>query len=160
MAVDRSFGHPAPRHTQASQALGGYGLLVHSFATSCSSHYHLYSPVGAITDLALVAVNTLSSGLIDGKLSGILGLAFQGIANTRAVPFWQALIANNLLTNPEFSFFITRFINDQSAAQEEPGGVFTLGGTNSTLFQGDIDFRTFTSVGSGGSFWSQTVSGE
>jgi cathepsin D len=97
--------------------------------------------------------------LIDGKLSGILGLAFQGIANTKAVPFWQALIANNLLTNPEFSFFLTRFVDDQSAAVEEPGGVFTLGGTNSTLFQGDIDFRNFSSVGSSGSFWLQTVTG-
>jgi len=121
--------------------------------------HHLYSSVGAITDLTAVAVNDLSSGLIDGKLSGILGLAFQGIANTKAVPFWQALVQNNLLTNPEFSFFITRFVDDQSAAQEEPGGVFTLGGTNSTLFQGDIDFRNFTSVGSGGSFWLQTVFG-
>lgn len=125
----------------------------------CTSHHHLYPPVGAITDSTAVAVNDLSSGLIDGKLSGILGLAFQGIANTKAVPFWQALIANNLLTNPEFSFFLTRFVDDQSAAVEEPGGVFTLGGTNSTLFQGDIDFRNFSSVGSSGSFWLQTVTG-
>jgi cathepsin D len=101
----------------------------------------------------------LSSGLIDGKLSGIMGLAFQGIANTKAVPFWQALISNNLLTSPEFSFFITRFVNDPSAAPEEPGGVFTLGGTNSTLYQGTIDFQTFTPVGSSGSFWLQTVAG-
>jgi cathepsin D len=101
----------------------------------------------------------MSSGLIDGQLSGIMGLAFQGIAITGAVPFWQALIANSLLTSPEFSFFITRFINDSSAAQVEPGGVFTLGGTNSTLYQGSIDFQTVTSVGSSGSFWLQTVAG-
>jgi cathepsin D len=100
----------------------------------------------------------MSSGLIDGKLSGIMGLAFQGIAVTKAVPFWQALLSNNLLTNPEFSFFFTRFVNDPSAAQEEPGGVFTLGGTNSTLYQGSIDFRTFTSAGSG-SYWLQTIAG-
>jgi cathepsin D len=97
--------------------------------------------------------------LIDGELSGILGLAFQGIANTQAVPFWQALINNNLLTNPEFSFFITRFLNDQSAKTEEPGGVLTLGGTNSSLYQGDIDYQTFTPGANGGSFWLQTVSG-
>jgi cathepsin D len=88
-----------------------------------------------------------------------MGLAFQGIAVTGAVPFWQALISNNFLTSPEFSFFFTRFVNDSSAVQEEPGGVFTLGGTNSTLYQGTIDFQTFTSPGSNGSLWLQTVSG-
>jgi cathepsin D len=88
-----------------------------------------------------------------------MGLAFQSIAVTGAVPFWQALISNNLLTNPEFSFFFTRFVNDPSAAQEEPGGVFTLGGTNSTLYQGSIDFQTVTSAGSNGSYWLQTVAG-
>jgi cathepsin D len=101
----------------------------------------------------------VSSGLIKGKLSGIMGLAFQGIADTRAVPFWQGLIANNQLTNPEFSFFITRFNGKKSAVPEEPGGVFTLGGTNSTLYKGNIDFQTFTPPVSNGSFWLQTISG-
>ncbi|KAI9447160.1 acid protease [Russula earlei] len=106
-----------------------------------------------------VAVDTVSSGLIDGELDGILGLAFEGIANTAAVPFWEALIDNNLLTSPEFSFFLTRFVNDTAATNEEPGGVFTLGGTNSSLFQGTIDFQPFTSPSPAGTFWLQTVSG-
>jgi cathepsin D len=106
-----------------------------------------------------VAVDDLSTGLIDGELNGIMGLAFQGIANSQAVPFWQALINNNQLTNPELSFYITRFVNDPNAKTEEPGGVLTLGGTNSTLFQGNIDFQPFTLPGDGGSFWLQTVSG-
>ena len=83
----------------------------------------------------------MSQGLISGHLAGIMGLAFQG---TDAVPFWQALINENSLTNPEFSFFLTRFIDDPNAQIEEPGGVFTLGGTNATLFQGNIDFQSFT----------------
>jgi cathepsin D len=63
-----------------------------------------------------------------------------------------------LLTSPEFSFFFKRFVNDRSAAQEEPGGVFTLGGTNSTLYQGSIDFQTFTPAGNG-TYWLQTIAG-
>jgi cathepsin D len=113
-------------------------------------------------NLRSVAVNNISAGLvrvIDDQLAGIMGLAFQGIANTQAVPFWQALISNNLLTNPEFSFFITRFINVPNAKSEEPGGVLTFGGTNATLYQGNIDFQTFTPGENGGSFWLQTVSG-
>jgi len=108
---------------------------------------------------SFVAVDDISSGLIDGELAGIMGLAFQGIANSQALPFWQALVNNNQLTNPEFSFFITRFVNEKSAKTEEPGGVLTFGGTNSTLYQGNIDFQPFTLSGNGGTFWLQTVSG-
>jgi cathepsin D len=100
----------------------------------------------------------VSQGLINGELAGIMGLAFQGIAKTGAPPFWQALIDQNSLTNPEFSFFLTRFVNDSNSKNEEPGGVFTLGGTNTTLFKGDIDFQSFTPPPGGGSYWLQTIS--
>jgi cathepsin D len=108
---------------------------------------------------SFVGVDDVSSGLIDGELAGIMGLAFQGIANSQAVPFWQALVNNNQFTSPEFSFYITRFVNNQNAKTEEPGGVLTFGGTNSSLFQGNIDFQPFTLSGNGGTFWLQTVSG-
>jgi cathepsin D len=109
--------------------------------------------------MSTVTVDTASQGLIDGALAGIMGLAFPGIANTQAPPFWQNVLNQNDLTNPEFSFFITRFINDQNAQDEEFGGVLTLGGTNSTLFQGNIDFQSFSLGDNGGGFWLQTVSG-
>jgi cathepsin D len=90
-----------------------------------------------------------------------MGLAFQGAASTGALPFWQALVNDGQLTSPEFSFYITRFVNDTSASgQEEPGGVFTLGGTNSTFFEGDPDFQPFPSAVTGGTAWFQTVSSE
>ena len=110
-------------------------------------------------NLCLVGVDDVSSGLIDGELNGIMGLAFQGIANSQALPFWQALVNNNQLTNPEFSFFLTRFVNNPNAKTEEPGGVLTFGGTNSSRYQGNIDFQPFTLSGNGGTFWLQTVSG-
>ncbi|KAI9453773.1 acid protease [Lactarius psammicola] len=112
-----------------------------------------------VSQQIFVGVTDITSGLIQGALAGIMGLAFQGIASSTALPFWQALVNNNLLTNPEFSFFITRFLDNPSAQDEEPGGVLTLGGTNATLYQGDIDFRSFTSPIRGGSFWLQTVTG-
>ena len=67
-------------------------------------------------------------------------------------PFWQALVNDNQLTNPEFPFFITSFVDNASAdGEEEPGGVFTLGGTNTTFFD-DPDFQPFTSSQTGGLF--------
>ncbi|KAI0301043.1 aspartic peptidase domain-containing protein [Multifurca ochricompacta] len=79
-----------------------------------------------------VAVSNVTSGLIDGELAGIMGLAFKGIASSGATPFWETII--------------------------KPGGVLTFGGTNSSLYQGNIDFQSFTPNVVGGSFWLQTVS--
>lgn len=109
-----------------------------------------------IQQQTFVVVDQITSGLIDGSLAGIMGLAFESISNTQATPFWQALLNNNQFQSPEMSFWITRFLNDASATDEEPGGVLTLGGTNSTLFTGDIDFQNFPS-GTQASFWLQTV---
>jgi len=50
------------------------------------------------------------------------------------------------------SFWLTRFVNDDEAKSEEPGGVLTLGGTNSSLFTGDIEFLDMPS-GVTPSFW-------
>lgn len=93
-----------------------------------------------------------TNALLDGSVAGIMGLAFQGLASTKAVPFWQALLKNNLLSSPEMSFWLTRFVNDNNAKAEEPGGTLTLGGTNSSLFTGDIQFLDMPS-GVTQTFW-------
>ncbi|KAF5376269.1 hypothetical protein D9615_008554 [Tricholomella constricta] len=87
-----------------------------------------------------LAVDDLTTGLLDGSVSGILGLAFSTIASTRAIPFWQTLAQDGQLTAPEMSFYMTRFRDVRTANVEEPGGIFTLGGTNSSLFTGEIEF--------------------
>lgn len=78
-------------------------------------------------------------GILTGDVSGILGFAFQGLAATKAVPFWQALINTNQLTSPEFSFYLGRAPSGNDVPDID-GGVFTLGGTNETLFSGDVEF--------------------
>ncbi|KAF9455232.1 aspartic peptidase domain-containing protein, partial [Collybia nuda] len=87
-----------------------------------------------------LSVEQTSQGFLDGSMSGILGLAFQGIAATKSTPFWQTLADNGTLTTPDMSFWLTRFRGDPQAPEEGPGGTFTLGGTNSTLFSGEIEF--------------------
>lgn len=87
-----------------------------------------------------LTVTQATAQIVSGSVSGIMGLAFSAIAATGATPFWQALVNNNQLQAPEMSFFLTRFVNQATATEEEPGGVFTLGGTNATFFKGDIDF--------------------
>lgn len=69
-----------------------------------------------------------------------MGLAYETIAESRSTPFWQSLAQGSSLSTAEFSFWLTRFQDDENASANEPGGAFTLGGTNSSLFTGDVDF--------------------
>jgi cathepsin D len=87
-----------------------------------------------------------------------MGLAFQSLASTKSLPFWQALTNNNMWSSPEMSFWLARFNNDTNAQAEEPGGVLTLGGTNSSLFTGDIQFVDMPSDVTQ-SFWLLQMSG-
>jgi len=97
----------------------------------------------SVQSQTFLVVDRLTDGFLAGSASGIMGLAFSAIAATRSTPFWQAL--GSQLAAPEIAFYLTRFNNDSSAKEEEPGGVFTLGGTNSTLFTGDIEFLNMPS---------------
>ena len=96
--------------------------------------------------------------LLNASVSGIMGLAFPAIAFTHSTPFWQAL--GSQLSASEMAFYLTRFNDDSNATVEEPGGVFTLGGTNSTLFTGDIEFLNITLIFGTPAFWLLTMSGQ
>ncbi|KAH9484944.1 Pepsin A [Psilocybe cubensis] len=98
----------------------------------------------------------LTTNLLEGTVSGIMGLAFSSIASTRATPFWQALSSAGQLSSPELSFFLTR-ADPNSQSLDNPGGVFTLGGTNSSLFTGNIEFNNMP-ANSQASFWLQSLS--
>ncbi|KAK1232357.1 hypothetical protein PQX77_004521 [Marasmius sp. AFHP31] len=97
-----------------------------------------------------VSVSQVTANLLDGTVSGILGLAFNTIASTRSTPLWQALLNNGELESPDMSFWMTRLRGTRNRQTEAPGGVMTLGGTNQTLFKGDIEF--LNTVGQP-SFW-------
>ncbi|KAF9556703.1 acid protease [Agrocybe pediades] len=86
-----------------------------------------------------LAVDQVSSDLTEGSVQGIMGLAFGSISSTSATPFWENLANGGELSVPEMGFWLQR-ANPLSTDEEGPGGVFTLGGTNSSLFTGDIEF--------------------
>ncbi|KAF5327777.1 hypothetical protein D9619_004889 [Psilocybe cf. subviscida] len=135
--------------------MGGFTVTGQTMRMSYPSQlrWHNYSADDAAF---IVNVDALTQGLLDGDVSGIMGLAFQGIASTKAVPFWQALISSNQLSSPEFAFWLDRapLTNQQ---QDISGGVFTLGGTNSSLFTGDIDFVNMPSGPE--TFWLLSLTG-
>ncbi|KDQ27392.1 hypothetical protein PLEOSDRAFT_1089322 [Pleurotus ostreatus PC15] len=109
-----------------------------------------------------LAVDQTSNGLLDGSVSGILGLAFSAISSTRSTPFWLNLLNNggtaNSLTAPEMSFWLRRLRGVPGVQLEESGGVFTLGGRNTSLFQGDVEFLPLTG-GNTRTFWLLNLAG-
>lgn len=130
-------------------------LSVRSTEKNLFYNHHLTFTLPHLTSTALV--DQISTGLLQGDTSGILGLAFQPLAASRATPFWQTLAQSNQLTTPEFAFWLSRVTgtsaaNSRTMPNNQPGGAFTLGGTNSSLFTGDIDFVDIPS-GVTPSFW-------
>lgn len=99
-----------------------------------------------------MSVDKILDNVIDDPMAGLMGLAFQFLASTQALPFWQAITSQ--FTDPVFSFWLQRQLNPASATAVAAGGVFTLGGTNETLFSGEIEFLNLqTSASVPLSFW-------
>ncbi|KAF8554783.1 acid protease [Imleria badia] len=108
-----------------------------------------------IANQELLSVAVTSDGLLDDQLSGIMGLGFETLSALQTTPFWQTLLSQNKLSSPVFSFYLERYVN-QAAMNEAPGGTFTLGGTNTSLYSGNIEFINMP-TGTTPSYWLQQV---
>ncbi|KAG9316875.1 aspartic peptidase domain-containing protein [Chiua virens] len=104
----------------------------------------------------LLSVSQTSSNLLSNGLSGIMGLGWESISALQTTPFWQTLYSQNKLSSPVFSFYLERYVNDAQVVDAAPGGTFTLGGTNTSLYSGTIEFINMPS-GSTPSYWLQQV---
>jgi cathepsin D len=63
----------------------------------------------AVEDQAFAVVNSVTSGLLFPPVSGLMGLAFRGLASSGATPFWSRVAASGLWDEPLMSFCLTRF---------------------------------------------------
>lgn len=88
-----------------------------------------------VQDTRFAVADQVSSGLVSGNMEGIMGMGFQKLAASGEPPLW---VAANVDT---FSFYLER-ASLTSNNQEQAGGIFTLGGTNSSLYQGNISYNT------------------
>ncbi|KAJ6449772.1 aspartic peptidase domain-containing protein [Mycena sanguinolenta] len=77
--------------------------------------------------------------VLPDSISGLLGFGFDNVGQTSIVPFWRTLM-NSGAVAPEMGFWISRVLGTKDPASEEPGGVFTFGGVNASLFSGDVEF--------------------
>jgi cathepsin D len=92
------------------------------------------------------AVTQATSGLLNPPVSGLLGLGWQSIASSKATPLWQTLASSGAWTDPVMAFQLTRFVNATNVNTEEPGGSFTMGFVNSSLYTGTIDYQALPST--------------
>lgn len=104
-----------------------------------------------------VEATSVNGSIANEEISGLMGLAFVGLAQTGATPFWQALIDTNQLIVPEMAFFVSRSTDPTS--EGVPGGTFTLGGTNAELFTGDVEFMDLAATATP-TFWTLPLTGK
>lgn len=74
--------------------------------------------------------------------SGLIGLAWPALAQSGANPFWLNLVeSSGTLANPLFAFSLARFVDDNSATENEAnGGSMDIGFTNADHFSGSINY--------------------
>ncbi|KAI0766648.1 acid protease [Trametes elegans] len=103
-------------------------------------------------------VTQVSTNLLNEPVSGLMGLGFESIAASGATPFWQALAeSDGTLDSPLMAFQLTRYVDVSNAQSLEPGGTFTLGAVNSSLYTGDIDYQNIPDGQEG--YWIQELAG-
>ncbi|KAL8283138.1 hypothetical protein RQP46_005916 [Phenoliferia psychrophenolica] len=96
----------------------------------------------------IFAAVTNSTNVVSGQVTGILGAGWQALATSGATPILQALAEGGSWPEQSFSFAFTRFVNVASAySNTEPGGILTLGGVNTSLFTGSMNYVPITDSG-------------
>lgn len=114
----------------------------------------LVSSVDRPDDVAVGVCTTVESGLIDSPVSGLLGLAWKGLSSSGATPFWEQLYESNVLDSPVMGFHLSRYLNVSQASALEPGGTFTLGALNTSLYTGDVDYQD---LAQSNLYWSLSI---
>lgn len=87
-------------------------------------------------------VSNITDHMLNHPVSGLLGLAFPTISVSHSVPFWLNIAAQpGYLDDALVAFQLTRYVDDDAARNAEPGGTFSIGSVNASLYTGDIDYQ-------------------
>jgi cathepsin D len=108
----------------------------------------------------LAIATAVTQGLLDTNVDGIMGFGFKSLSTSGSTPFWQASGAD------EFAFYLrsdadsansttSPMTNNKRANEDQYGGVFTLGGSNSSLYTGDINYSNVVDE----TYWLITLGG-
>ncbi|KAJ3806810.1 acid protease [Lentinula aff. lateritia] len=84
----------------------------------------------SVTGQHFAAVTNLSNSVAQTSFDGILGMGYSTLSNLGAPTFFETAVKQGVVASPEFSFFLSA-----------NGSELYLGGTNSQLYTGDIEFH-------------------
>ncbi|KAK7039976.1 aspartic peptidase domain-containing protein [Favolaschia claudopus] len=149
-AVNKSIGNPKNATFEPiviTDAFDPITLTTWSFTDTIS--------LGQFTALGADVFQVIETfgGVFGTPIAGFFGLAFQGLSSFNTPPFWQAI--SQQVSIRDMGLWFTRRGNDTLGGDPEPGGVFTFGGTNTSLYTGDIEFMPVTS---NNTYWSLNLS--
>ncbi|KAJ7320952.1 aspartic peptidase A1 [Mycena albidolilacea] len=99
-----------------------------------------------ISNSKFLLSETIDPALVPTACSGSLGIAFVVMLGGRG----------GEIAAPEFGLWLTRAPAAQHTT-ESPGGTLTIGGTNSLLYSGQIEFLDLT--GAASTYWMLSISG-
>ncbi|KAG8830178.1 hypothetical protein FRC17_005270 [Serendipita sp. 399] len=74
----------------------------------------------------------------DFGVAGLMGLGWPSLSQSRGTPWWLEVIDE--FEEPEMSFYFSQWNPSDPDAVVTPGGQFTIGGRNTSLYDGDITF--------------------
>lgn len=80
-----------------------------------------------VPNQVFASCDAVSQGLLQAPVSGLMGLAFDTIASSRAVPFWQTLASGGAWNESVMAFHLTRYNNASDVQRLEAGGSFDMG---------------------------------
>ncbi|KAJ7844907.1 aspartic peptidase A1, partial [Mycena olivaceomarginata] len=90
-----------------------------------------------------LAANKVSADVESWTSSGIIGLAYQKTTQGPSFPMSLFVDSNGQLPSAEMSFWVNR-MNTVDYDENPVGGAFTFGGTNTSLYQGAIEYLPTT----------------
>ncbi|KAH8835841.1 aspartic peptidase domain-containing protein [Flagelloscypha sp. PMI_526] len=85
-----------------------------------------------------------SQDILDETVSGVLGLAWPILSGTNSTTLWKGLYEAGKLTSPEMGVWFPRVDNRSSSAHVAS---VVMGGVNSTLYQGEIEYYDIPGIG-------------
>lgn len=110
-----------------------------------------------VASQTFAVIQTMSSGLINEPLAGLMGLGFSSLSVSRSTPWWVSL-ASSKWSDPLFAFYLKRYRNIASASSTEPdGGSVSFGELDSSVYTGDV---TYVSIAdSKQAYWNIPIGG-
>ncbi|KPV78081.1 uncharacterized protein RHOBADRAFT_50594 [Rhodotorula graminis WP1] len=90
-------------------------------------------------DQIFAACDTLEN-IVDGTISGILGLGWTALASSGETPLVEALWRNGTLPEGVFGFAFETHTFTTASSPTAPGGTLTIGGVDTSAFSGELNW--------------------